>query len=111
MEPWSRSSTAQEKLEELMEEGLLRPVTDAVMLEWIAPGVEVDMSNPPVGYVLSFMVFHEWGLGIPASRFLRALPVWYGVELHNFNPNSISQAAIFAAVCEGYLGVPPHCNL
>jgi hypothetical protein len=33
------------------------------------------------------------------------------VELHNFNPNSISQAAIFAAVCEGYLGVPPHWDL
>jgi hypothetical protein len=61
-----------------------------------------------MGYVLSFMAFHEWGLGIPASRFLRALRVWYGVELHNFNPNSISQAVIFVAVCEGYLGVPPH---
>jgi hypothetical protein len=29
----------------------------------------------------------------------------YGVELHNLSPNSISQAAIFAAVCEGYLGL------
>jgi hypothetical protein len=33
------------------------------------------------------------------------------VELHNFNPNSIMQAAIFATVCEGYLGIPPHWNL
>jgi hypothetical protein len=33
------------------------------------------------------------------------------VQLHNFNPNSIVQATIFAAVCEGYLGVPPHWNL
>jgi hypothetical protein len=33
------------------------------------------------------------------------------VELHNFNPNSISQAAIFIAVYEGYLGFPSHWNL
>jgi hypothetical protein len=33
------------------------------------------------------------------------------VELHNFNPNSIAQAAIFAAVCEGFLGIDPHWDL
>jgi hypothetical protein len=33
------------------------------------------------------------------------------VELHNFNPISISQAAIFAAVCERYLGIAPHWNI
>jgi hypothetical protein len=36
------------------------------------------------------------------------LPAWYEVELHNFNPNSISQEAIFVTICEGYLGIPPH---
>jgi hypothetical protein len=30
------------------------------------------------------------------------------VELHHLAPNSISQAAIFSAVCEGYLGMEPH---
>jgi hypothetical protein len=35
----------------------------------------------------------------------------YGVELHNLSPNSISQAAIFVAVCEGYLGITPHWDL
>jgi hypothetical protein len=95
-------------LEEHVEEGLLHPVTDVAAPKWIVPGAKVDAPNPPMGYVLSFMAFHERGLGIPMSRFLRALPIWYGVELHNFNPNSISQAAIFVAICEGYLGVPPH---
>jgi hypothetical protein len=33
------------------------------------------------------------------------------VELHNLTPNSISQAAIFVAVCEGYLGIAPHWDL
>jgi hypothetical protein len=40
-----------------------------------------------------------------------AIPHYYGVELHHLAPNSISQAAIFAAVCEGYLGVEPHWKL
>jgi len=39
---------------------------------------------------------------------MRVLPHYYGVELHNFNPNSIAQAAIFVAVYEGYLGIAPH---
>jgi hypothetical protein len=45
---------------------------------------------------------------VPASRFMRALLHYYGVELHNLNPNSIAQAAIFAAVCEGFLGIDRH---
>jgi hypothetical protein len=31
--------------------------------------------------------------------------------VHNLSPNSISQAAIFVAVCEGYLGIAPHWDL
>ena len=33
------------------------------------------------------------------------------MELHNFNPNSIGQAAIFIAVYKGYLGIAPHWEL
>jgi hypothetical protein len=46
------------------------------------------------------------GLLAPASRFMRGLCHYYGVELHNFAPNAISQAASFVAVYEGYLGIP-----
>jgi hypothetical protein len=42
---------------------------------------------------------------------MQAFLHYYGVELHNFNPNSIAQAAIFAAVCEGFLGIDPHWDL
>ena len=42
---------------------------------------------------------------------MRAILHVYGVELHNLSPNSIAQAAIFAAVCEGFLGIAPHCDL
>jgi hypothetical protein len=91
----------QERLEELIEVGLLCPITSIVAPEWITLEQGVDVPNPPAGYVLSFVEFHERVMGISVSRFLRVLPFWYEVELHNFNPNSITQAAIFAAVCEG----------
>jgi hypothetical protein len=66
------------------------------------------MSDPLARYVVSFTSFHERGFGVPASRFILALPHYYGVVLHNFNPNSIAQAAIFTTVCEWYLGIEPH---
>jgi hypothetical protein len=74
------------------------------------PASEADPTPPP-GYVVRFISFHERGFGVPASRFMRALLHHYGVELHNLNPNSIAQAAIFAAVCEGFLGIDPHRDL
>jgi hypothetical protein len=64
-----------------------------------------------VGYVVSFIPFHEWGIRLPASNFMWALPNYYGVELHNFNPNSIAPTAIYATICEGYLGIKPHLDL
>jgi hypothetical protein len=33
------------------------------------------------------------------------------VELHNFAPNAISQAATFVGICEGYLGIPVNWDL
>jgi hypothetical protein len=65
------------------------------------------MSDPPVGYVVSFTSLHQRGFGVLVSLFMRVLPHYCEVELHNFNPNSIAQAAIFTAVCEGYLGIEP----
>jgi hypothetical protein len=66
---------------------------------------------PQEGYVVSFVTFHERGLGMPLSQFMRAILHYYGVELHHLAPNSISQAAIFVAICEGYLGMEPHGKL
>jgi hypothetical protein len=62
--------------------------------------------NPLFGYVVSFIRHHERGFTTPASRFLRRLCHHYGVELHNFAANAISQAATFVSVCEGFLGIP-----
>ena len=86
---------------------MLRPLTDEQRLEWI-PLVGGAAPSPPPGYIVSFVSFHERGFVVPAGRFMRAILYHYGVELHNLTPNSISQAgeaAIFVAVCEGYLGI------
>jgi hypothetical protein len=79
--------------------------------EWIVPPVGDHAPNPPEGYVVSFIRFHERGFAAPASRFMRALCHRYGVELHNFAPNAISQAATFVGVYEGYLGIPVNWEL
>jgi hypothetical protein len=105
-DPWPFSTVTTGDLEALVADGLLRPLSGDSQPEWMAPPSGAAPSPPP-GYVLSFVSFHERGFGVPASRFMRAILHVYGVELHNLSPNSISQAAIFAAVCEGYLGLPP----
>jgi hypothetical protein len=109
-DPWPFSTVAVEDLEALVADGLLRPLSDDPQPEWMEPSSEADPTPPP-GYVVSFIPFHECGFGVPASRFMRALLHYYGVELHNFNPNSIAQAAIFVAVWEGFLGIDPHWDL
>ena len=93
-----------------MDAGLLCPHLHGPHLEWIVPGDKQVPARAP-GYVVSFTPFHERGFGVSAVCFMRALPHYYGVELHNFNPNSIAQVAIFAAVYEGFLGIEPHWDL
>jgi hypothetical protein len=73
---------------------------------WMDPPATDREPNPPHGYVVSFIRFHERGFAVLASRFLRGLCFHYGVELHNFAPNAISQAARCVGVCEGFLGIP-----
>jgi hypothetical protein len=108
-DPWPSSTVDMGDLEALVADGLLRPLSGGPQPEWMAPS-EAD-PTPPRGYVVSFIPFHERGFGVPASRFMWARLHYYGVELHNFNPNSIAQAAIFVAVCEGFLGIDPHWDL
>ena len=98
-------------LDDRVKGGLLCPITDERVLEWIVPLVNDREPNPPPSYVVCFLSFLDRGFGMPASRFIRALAHYYGVELHNINPNSIMQAAVFVTVCEGYLGIPPHWYL
>jgi hypothetical protein len=109
-DPWPFSTVMVDDQEALVAEGLLHPLSGDSQPEWMAPPRRAA-SSPPPGYVVSFVSFHERGFGVPASQFMRAILHVYRVELHNLSPNSISQAAIFAAVCEGYLGIDPQWDL
>jgi hypothetical protein len=80
----------EKKLQELMRDGLLHPRTSRDMPEWRVPPTSHQEPAPPEGYVVSFAPFHERGLEVPPSQFMRAIPHYYGVELHHLAPNSIS---------------------
>jgi len=108
---WRPSSMTECQLLELEREGLLHPRTSSSRLEWIAPAADHREQRPPMGYVVSITKFHRHGLGSPLSRFMRALCHHYGVELQHFSPNAVTTAAVFATVCEGYLGMMPHWDL
>jgi hypothetical protein len=78
--------------------GQLAANVDGQPAEWIEPPARDQVPNPPFSYVVSFIRFHERGFAAPASRFMWALCYHYGVELHNFTPNAISQATTFVGV-------------
>ena len=105
---WRPSSMTERRLLELEREGLLRHRTSLSSPKWIAPPADHREPQPPKVYVVSFAKFHRHGLGAPPSRFMWTLCFHYGVELQHFSPNAITVAAVFAAVCEGYLGMMPH---
>jgi hypothetical protein len=108
---WPRSTATRLALCELVNTGQLAANVDRDLAAWIVPPPTDREPNPPHDYVVSFIRFHEQGFAAPASRFMRGLCYHYGVELHNFAPNAISQAATFVGVCEGFLGIPPNWDL
>jgi hypothetical protein len=108
---WARWTVTEFALHELENGGQLAPNVDGQPTTWIVPPAADREPNPPFGYVVSFIRFHERGFAAPASRFMRGLCYHYGVELHNFTPNAISQAATFVGVCEGFLGIPVNWDL
>jgi hypothetical protein len=103
---WERSMATMLSLGLLVAGGQLAANVEGQPAEWIVPSERDRVPNPPFGYVVSFVRFHERGFAAPASRFMRGLCYHYGVELHNFTSNAISQVATFVGVCEGFLGIP-----
>jgi hypothetical protein len=98
-------------LSELVTAGQLPANEDGRPAAWIEPPARDREPNPSFGYIVSFIRFHERGFAAPASRFMRTLCYHYGVELHNFMLNAISQAATFVGVCEGFLGIPVNWDI
>jgi hypothetical protein len=102
--PWPRSTVTEFALHELENSNQLASNVGGQPAAWIVPLAMDQEPNPLYGYVVSFIRFHERGFAAPTSLFLRGLCHHYGMELHNFMPNAISQAATFVRICEGFLG-------
>jgi hypothetical protein len=100
--PWNRSTVMRFALNELVNGGQLAPNVDGQPEAWIVPPVTDREPNPLYDYVVSFIRHHERGFVAPTSRFMRGLCHHYGVELHNFARNAISQAATFVGVRDSW---------
>jgi hypothetical protein len=109
--PWSLSIVTRFALSELVNGSQLAPNMDGKPAAWIVLPATDREPNPPYGYVVNFTRHLERGFAAPVSRFMCGLCYHYGVELHNFAPNAISQAATFVGVCEGFLGIPVNWDL
>ena len=93
-------------LSTFIEKRLLPPKEVA---HWRAPTGE-DFPRPWDGEVVSFLVFHERGLGYPTHWFLHGLLNDWGLELQHLNPTRVLHIAGFVTVCEIFLGMEPHAD-
>jgi len=76
---------------------------------WRVPGKE-EFPQPHSDEVVSFLTFHERGLGYPAHWFLRGLLNEWGLKLQHLNPTGVLHLAEFDTVCEAFLGMEPHMD-
>ena len=90
----------------IAEKGFLLPKEVAY---WRAPTGE-DFLQPQADKVVSFLAFHERGLGYPAHWFLRGLLNGWGLELQHLNPTRVLHIAGFVTVCEAFLRIEPHVD-
>ncbi|GJM87813.1 hypothetical protein PR202_ga03806 [Eleusine coracana subsp. coracana] len=82
-------------MESLVETGLLPALFKAV--EWIIPENET-VPDPPSGYVVSLVPFHERGVDSPGSKFLRGLLHHYEIEPQHSNPNGVLHIVLFVTL-------------
>ena len=94
-------------LEAFVQKGFLPPQEVA---HWRVPGKE-EFLQPRSDEVVSFLTFHEHGLGYPTHWFLRGLLNEWGLELQHLNPMGVLHIAGFVIVCEAFLGMEPHVDL
>ena len=76
---------------------------------WRAPGRE-EFPQPQPGEVVSFLAFHERGLGYPAHWFVRGLLNEWRLELQHLNPTGVLHITGLITVYEAFLGMEPHVD-
>ena len=106
MSSWRSSILSKSVLSTFAEKGVLPPKEVA---HWRAPTGE-DFPCPWAGEVISFLTFHDRGLGYPTYWFLCGLLNEWGLELQHLNPARVLHIAGFVTVREAYLGMEPHVD-
>ena len=61
--------------------------------------------------MVSFLTFHERGLGYPTHWFLHGLLNEWGLELQHLNPTGVLHIAGFVTVGEAFLRMELHVDL
>ncbi|KAJ1296613.1 hypothetical protein BS78_01G315200 [Paspalum vaginatum] len=84
--------------------------TDAERRDSVRVGSLPHRNLQPGEFVL-FVPYLYCGLGVPISSFFMLLLEKHGLQLQHLTPHSILHAAIFAHVCEMFVGVPPCVTL
>ena len=82
--------------------GLLPPKEVA---HWRAPVLGEAILRPRANEVVSFLAFHEPGLGYTAHWFLCGLLNEWGLELQHLNLTRVLHVVGFVAICKAFLGV------
>ena len=93
-------------LQSFVMKGFLPPKEVA---HWRVPGRE-EFPQPRPNEVVSFLTFHEHGLGYPTHWFLRGLLNERGLELQHLNPMGVLHIASFITVYEAFLEMEPHAD-
>jgi hypothetical protein len=99
---WVPSEFKQTDLTKAQADGLIADSDEVIF-----PSTE-RIPKPPSGFRVIFLAFLLRGLSFPAHEFLRGLLFVYGVQLHQFTPNSILHIACFITLRESFLGIEPH---
>ena len=98
----------EEVLAAFTEKGLL-PSKEVV--HWRAPTLGEVVPQLWADEVVSFLAFHEHGLGYPAHWFLRGLLNEWSLEVQHLNLTRVLHVASFITIYEAFLGMEPHMDL
>lgn len=84
-------------------------VADGLMAEGSWRLSEGEIEPEPRGGERVLLLPHvERGFSMPPHPFFRGFLNFSGAQLHHFPPNAISYLAALIAMCECFLGCPPH---
>jgi hypothetical protein len=75
------------------------------------PAGDERVPTPGLGKMVVFYDHFPWGFTLPASNFLRQFLDHFCLQPHHIGANTMMTLAMFATLCEAYLGIWPNVEL